>query len=184
MKRAQLIEYSILIIGLIFGYKFFESILSAIVQIFYSLQSGGDFVDVLLPTLLFIALYAICFVMLIKRSRQIATYISKDSANEIIPVKIDKRSLLYVILIGIAVVTIISNAAEIILYLFDAFKKEVGRKSMSDFDTPTDSKYRFKTAALQTIIGLVVLYFSNDICGWFIRKTVVDKLTFDSTNEN
>ncbi len=184
MKRAQLIEYSILIIGLIFGYKFFESILSAIVQIFYSFQNSGDFFDALLPTLLFVAVYAICFVILIKRSGQIATYISKDSANETIAVKIDKRSLLHVILIGIAAVTILSNIAEIILYLFDTFKKEVGGRNMYDSDTSPVSKYQFKTAAVQTIIGLVVLYFSKDICGWFIRKNEADQLTFESTNEN
>ena len=136
MKRVQLIEWGIVTIGLIFGYKFFEGIFTALVQIFYSLQGmQEDILVVLLPTVFMITIYAVCFVLLIKRSGQLATYLQGNSGNETIPIKIGKKALLQVILICICLVTILTQIPEIILYLFESFKDEIGKKRSEGFNS-------------------------------------------------
>jgi ABC-type enterochelin transport system permease subunit len=113
-----------------------------------------------------------------------AVYISGSSPDESLSLKIGKRSLLRVILIGICIVTILSNIAEILLYLFEAFKEGAGRRNPYDDDMKKVSKDVFTIAAIRTIVAFVILYFSKEISGWFIRKNEADELIFDSNPEN
>lgn len=186
MKKVQLIEWGIITMGLIFGYKFVETIFSAIVQVFYSFQENyGDISAGIVPILVMAIIYAICFVGLIRKSSQIAFYIHGNSSNqENVPIKIGKKALLHVILICICIATIVPNLADILLYLFESFKQEAGKRDFSEFGNGKVSNYTFKLAATQTIIAVVILYFSKDISSWFIRKNEVDELTFDSNPEN
>ncbi len=183
MKRVQLIEYGIITIGLIFGYKAFESFFATIIQLFYMFGGIGiDDIGSLQPTFLILTAYTVCFILLIRRSGQIAVYLAGMSSSENVPFKIGKRSLLQVVLIGICAATILTNLAEVMLYLFETFKQEAGRRNTGNEGTSV-SKYMFKVAAVRSIIAFVVLYLSKDISNWFIRKNEVDELTFDTTIE-
>lgn len=184
MKRVQLIEYGIVIIGLIFGYKAFDSFFGAMTQVLYSFGGMGNIeFEYLLPTLLILAAYTTCFIILIRKSRSIAVYLASNAASEDVPFKIGKRSLLQVVLIGICAITILVNLAEILLYLYESFRNEAGRRNLSYDESNTPRSLSFKLAAIRSIIAGVVLYFSKDISNWFIRKNEADELTFDSTPE-
>lgn len=180
MKRVQFIEWGIITIALIFGYKFFEGFITALVQIFYSVQvMPGDIFEVLLPTIFIIVIYAVCFVLLIRRSGQLATYLNNKGGNETIPMKIGKKALLQVILISICLVTIITHIPEILLYLFESFKNKIGRHLPGDSNMNPDGWHSFKLAAIKVIVALVVIIFSKNICDLLIRKNDVDELSFD-----
>lgn len=185
MKKIQLIEWGIITIGLIFGYKFFEGVFTALVQIFYGFQvRGGDIFVALLPTILLLAVYAACFIWLIRKSSQLAHYLSGGNVEEDGAFKIGKRSLLQVVLISICLATILSNIADILLYLFETFKREAGRRNFLEENTNTVNKYAFKIAAVRTIVSVVVLFFYKEITNWFIRKNEADELTFETEPEN
>jgi hypothetical protein len=180
MKRTQLIEWGIITVGLIFGYKFFEGLFSILLRILYNFGQPGLSSD-LTRLSVYCGAYAVSFVLLIRKSSQIAIWINGSSQNDIVAVKINKHSLLQVILIGICAATILSKIAEILLYLFETFKNEAGH-----FHEPIDntvSKFRFKLAAIEAIVAFVVLYFSKDISSWFIRKNKAEELTFESETE-
>ena len=185
MKRIQLIEWGIVTIGLIFGYKFFTSVFTAVVQLFFRFQGGeNNFEKILLNTILLTAIYAVSFVILIRKSRQIAVYISGMSANESVPIKIGKHSLLQIVLISICLAAILSDIPQVLIYLFEAFKGETGRNDIPVYEYNKVTGFAFKVAAIQTIAASVVLYFSKDISGWFIRKNEADELIFESEPEN
>jgi hypothetical protein len=185
MRRTHIIEYGIVIIGLIFGFKFFESIFSAIVQIFYGLQgSMRSLQSLLLPTLFVILVYGVSFVLLIRKSGQIATLLNRDNENELISVKIGQKNLLHVVLIGICVTSLIYSIPTLLSLAYDYFKHEAGRRNLDDYGMGFSQGEKFKSEAIQTIVTLVILFFSRDISGWFISKDEVDELTFDSTPEN
>jgi hypothetical protein len=179
MKRIQLIEWGVVTVGLIAGYKFFEGIFEILLRILYDIAPG--MANDLARMAIYYLAYAASFILLIRKSSHIAKWLNGPSANDTISIKINKRSLLQVILIGICALTIVSNIATIALYLFETFKNKAGM-----YHEPVDTfarDYRFKIAALQTIVALVILYFSKDISGWFIRKNEADELTFESTPE-
>ncbi|MBL7724627.1 MAG: hypothetical protein JNK27_10785 [Chitinophagaceae bacterium] len=182
MKRSQLVEYGIIVIALIAGYKFFESVFSLVVQLVYDFQRDREIGSFAIPYLLMVILYFASFILLIRRSRQIAVYLARDQDNETVPLKMNKKSLLQVILIAICVLTILSNITTIILYLFDTFKHEVSKRS-DPFGPNEIEKLGFKTAAIQTIIALVILYFSKDISHWFIKKNDTEELILESEAE-
>jgi len=184
MKKAQLIEWGIITIGIIFGYKFFEATFSGIVQMVFSLTSGvGDLGTILLPTFLLIILYLILFLFLIRRSEQIANYLSNNTAGGNVPVKIGKRSLLQVILIGVCAATIIANLADILLYAVEIFTKEAGSKKMYEEFDNSGPRGEFKVRLIRVIVAGVVLFFSKDISNWFVKRDEVDELVFDSNPE-
>ena len=58
MKRAQLIEWGIIVIALIFGYKFFEAIITLFIQLIYGFD-GRLIVPDVLTALLAIGLYVV-----------------------------------------------------------------------------------------------------------------------------
>ena len=183
MKRIQLIEYGIIVIGLIFGFKFFEAIFSGLVQLYYFIEAGGGAIRVLLPTVIMVAIYGISFITIIRRSGEIAVYLSGKNINDDLKLKIGKRPLLRVILIGICVAAIISNLAEVVLYLVETFRDEVGRGSFYGEETGKLSNYAFKLSAIKVIFSIVVLYFAKDISYWLVRRDEVEELTFDSEPE-
>jgi len=187
MKRAQLIEWGIVVIALIFGYKFFESIITVFIQFFYGITSP-DFGADLLRTFLIMGLYAAGFIVVIKNSHKLAVYLSgPDSPENTLPVKIGKRPMLQVILIAICAFTVISNIADIIYYLFEAFRNEVRSKGILDlYDSSNQSpgKYTFIVNCMEIVVAIIVIYSSKNIADWLIRKNEADELVFDSKPEN
>lgn len=182
MKRTQLIQYGIVVIGLIFGYKFFESIFSAIIPLLFTFDGryGGD-LEFLGPTIFVIILYGAAFVLLIRNSSQIATMLNKNAENETIEIKIGKKALLHIILLSMCLLTIILSIPDIVIYLFTAFKNDIGRRRMDTIPEEIIRKPAFYIAALKAIIAGVALAYSKEISGWFIRRTEADDLVFDST---
>lgn len=161
-----------------------EGIFYALVQLSYSLQSGyGDIPTIMLTFLLLTVIYAASFIILIRRSRQIAIHFSGKSVDDNFSLKIGKRSLLHIVLIGTCVAAIIPNIAKILIYLFETFKEEVSGNDLPVSDWTKVTKFAFKVAAIQTIAAIVILYFSKDISSWFIRKNKGEELTFESEPE-
>jgi len=186
MKRAQLIEWGIIVIALIFGYKFFEAIITFFIQLIYGFD-GRLIVPDVLRALLAIGLYIACFAILIKNSDKIAQYMSRaadPSANEL-AVKIGKRSMLQVILIAICITTILSGIADIIYYVFEMFKTGVQRRGFED--PPMNflpGQYVFIVKVIQLILAVIVIVASKNISELLIRKSEADELVFDSKPEN
>ncbi|HMT75117.1 MAG TPA: hypothetical protein PKA77_13680 [Chitinophagaceae bacterium] len=182
MKRIQLIQYGIVVIGLIFGYKFFESIFSAIIPLLFSFdgQFSGD-IEFLGPLIFAIILYGIAFVLLIRNSNQIATMLNKNAENETLEIKVGKKALLHVILLSMCLITIILSIPDIIIYLFEAFKNDIGRRNPDSVSIDFVRKPAFYVALLKAVTASVALAYSKEISGWFIRRTEADDLVFDST---
>jgi hypothetical protein len=184
MKRIHLIEWGIITIALIFGYKFFETIFSLIIQ-FVNGFYGDDVAESILKILFIAGLYAGMFIVLLRNSFSIAKKVTPaESQGETLPVKIGKRALTHVILLGLCLYSLLTTITRIILYLFNTFKQEVGNRGIYDDAPQAISKYDFQLAAGQAIVALIVLYFSKDIVNWFIRKNEADELVLDSKPEN
>jgi hypothetical protein len=183
MKKVHLIEWGIITIGLLFGYKAFESFLSLIVQLF-----GGFFLDSVSETLLIaflvFLLYAAAFITLLKNCRRIAYYLAGTETGETVPFKISKHGLLQVILISMCVFTILTNVIDVIYYLFEAFKSEVGRKNFYGENDPISGKASsIAVSVLKIVLAIIVIFYSKNISSSFFRKEDELELTFDTNPE-
>lgn len=182
MKRAHLIEWGIIVIALIFGYKFIESILTVLMQLIFMWGSEDQLTKIILRYLLVIGLYFGAFILLVSNSGKIAVYFSReDVSDNSMDIKIGKRSLLQVILIAICISAVIFNIADIIYYLFDSFRSEVRVRDLFE----TEPKYkpdktRFIVSIMEMVLAIIVIYFSRDISSLLVRKNEADELVFDS----
>jgi hypothetical protein len=139
----------------------------------------------MLPIFILIAVYAVGFVILIRKSHQIANYLGAFSENERFPVKINKISLLHIVLIALGIIVVIENIAEVLIYAYESFRSEVGRSSFLEGRMRSVGKDRFTVVAVQTIIAFIIIYFSKPISNWFFGNDPVEELTLESEeNEN
>lgn len=184
MKRIHLIEWGIIAVGLIFGFKLFENFFSMLIALIYGYGLMEELAENVIKWLVILGIYGTVFIVLIKKSYSIAKTINGNNPDETIPISIGKKSLLQVILIGISIVSILSNLTKVILYIFEVFKKEGNFRTGADFN-PTDiTKYNFQVAVGETILALIVLFCAKDIVNWFVRKDEVDELVFESKTGN
>jgi Na+/melibiose symporter-like transporter len=187
MKRIQLIEWGLIAVALIFGYKFFEQLFSIVIQIFIGLRGGFDMegmVEGILGMLLVSGLYLLAFILLLRKSRTIAISVNGNAPDETLPINIGKKALLFVILIGLCCFTILSNISRIVLYLVEYFKREVdSRPSWDVIDQSITGKFDFMVSVVQTIFSLIGIYFARDITNWFIRKDETDELLIETKPE-
>jgi hypothetical protein len=186
MKRAQLIEWGIIVIALIFGFKFLEGCISLIIQFSYAFGEP-DIATTLLPVILVLGLYAAGFFLVIKNSHKLAIYLAgSDSPDTNISLRIGKRSMLQVILIGICCFTILSRLADIIYFLFPAFRHEVRGNRLLDLSANSTSpdKITFVIDLIAIILAMIIIYASKNIADWMIRKNEPDELILDSSPEN
>lgn len=180
MKRTALIEWGLITVALIFGFKFLTSFLSIFVQAIFSYSSTDT--EVVVKILLVSILYLAAFMILIRQSQKIAEFINGPAhADDILPLSIGKRALLHVIIIAVCIVSITSNIATIIYSIFDLFKKEVRSNGLLDIMNEADtSRYSLILAVIETVTAIIILAFSKKIADALIRKDELDELTFDS----
>lgn len=179
MKRTQLIEAGILVSALIFGFKFFEGIITLLLQIVISFQYDTG-TETWIPTFIMLAIYAVIFILLIRKSSHVAKYLGSFSENTSFPLKISKRSILHIVLITLGLITILKNIAEVLVYLYESFKNEVGRSIFQEGQQQLVNKDQFTFAAVQTVIALIIIYFSKTISNWFLGTDPVEELTLES----
>ncbi|HEX7903586.1 MAG TPA: hypothetical protein VF487_06890 [Chitinophagaceae bacterium] len=179
MKKTQLIEWGIITVGIIFGYKFLEGAFSFLFELLYSPDTTGSYA---MKWLLVIILYVLVFFLTLRNSGKIALYLNPGTENDSIPFKIRKTSLIQVILIAICVTSIFSNIAEILVYIYEVFKQSINQKITLSRTVP--NKLSFQLAVVESLVALIILCFSRDIAGWFIRKKETDELVLDSNPES
>ncbi len=179
MKRAQFIEWGIIVVAIIFGYRTFESIISLLVQIIFTIDER-IMVPEILKTLLAIAINAVAFIVLIKNSKRIAGYLDRPATEpaDALKINIGKRSLLQVILVAICLETILSDISYLLLYVFDAFKNHDG---FGDF---FPGRHNLVADIIQVVLAVIIIAVSKKIADVLIPRNEADELVFDSTPEN
>jgi hypothetical protein len=186
MKKVHLIEWGIIVIGLIFAYSAFEALFAALVSLVYSpFELDAE----ILWIFIFPIIYTIFFVLLVKNAGKIAGMfqpIEDDSPP--LPIKIGKRALLQVVLIAISFSILVHGLADVAIYLIKSFKDAVGKNYYStQLENGSVGKYQFYAALARSVFAFLIVYFSKYICELFFRKNEKDELileTPESTIDN
>ncbi len=181
MKRSQFIEWGVITLGLIIGFKFLETLSDMFVRMAYNFTfKRFNVSNSIAPMVFLMVVYAIICFLLIRNSKRIALFINGKNNDDSIPLKIGKRSLLQLILITICIVLILTKSGEIIYYLINML-------TINEEDDYRDSivsglSQRFIVPATQIVLSIIVLYFHKTISYWFIPKDQADELIFDADN--
>ncbi len=184
MKKIQLIEIGILAAAIIAGYKFFDSIISAVISTLYRFAYNyADTWSTVAQYLLLSGMYFAFFIALVKKRKIIAGFIDKQGepggdAGQI-PVNVNQRNLLFIILISLCVVTLINEIPSIVMGIYYYFKKEASGNHSGGYSL---EDLNFKAAAIKLVFTVILLGYARQICNWFDRPAEKDKTVVSTTN--
>lgn len=183
MRRSQLIQIALIIVALICGYKFLETLIAAIISMMF--QTGyGDYSDrVLITYFIVLVLYAISLVLLVRFNREIANYIDRQGnvnsagVDEKLSIRIEHTNLLFIAIIVLSLITLIDVVPRIIFSIYNTFKSSVGRLG-------TREDLSFKTDAIELVFALIILLTAKPLSIWLGRQFSTEKPLIETTSES
>src|SRR5436190_4566827 len=122
MKKLQLVELGVIATALIMGYKMITSLLTLITTLLFGLGTGlsQNIMMAILPTVLFFAFYTITFFLLARNIKPLARFICREN-EDLLEFKLNKSSVLHVIIIAICLSSLLQTIPEIIQYIAGKF---------------------------------------------------------------
>lgn len=184
MKKADVLQLAIVVVGIIFGFLTLQYIFSSLFAIFSWIFSGGYGADYLAPGVSIyavIGLQALCCWVLITRSDKLASWLH-DKSNLGTGFKItgNIQSLLYVVLVAVGIYLLLSNLNPLINTIFQGFKDRV---SNDIFRQQDQRPVEWARLILDVLLPLLLLIFSNPIAGYFAKNIGEEPVTIEESVE-
>ncbi|HRG84034.1 MAG TPA: hypothetical protein PLO99_16045 [Chitinophagaceae bacterium] len=182
MKISQLAEYSIIVAGVIFGFRFVDNLFFLLYELLLYSGEYGFSMKYHLRSLFFIAVYFTAFVLLIRYSGTIARWLLREEGDRVSGLTISWQHVLWVVMIGMSLSIIVTNLPDTLSYLYKSFQKGSGSSKL-DPEKWELQKDELMYATLRTALALIILVFYRQISHWFIRKHEANDLIFESKEE-
>jgi hypothetical protein len=152
MKKIDIIQTTIIIVGILVGYSAIQIILGLFTQIAYTQELGGP--SVLFQYILFGALHAACSIVLISKSKKISLLIV-DESDDSVQINISRTDIIFAMIVGIGLYTLIQPVPQVLTDIFFFFKNEV--RSNGDTVIPS-KKEAFAVELLRVLFGFFIIY--------------------------
>jgi hypothetical protein len=184
MRRLEVIEYGVIIVGLILFYDMLISVISILINILFIIEMGSEsnFLEFFLPGILYCLIYAAAFILVIRQRKRIAKFINGE-ADDTIDLKLNKKSIIQIVIIVICLTGAISTVPKIVIYLFDSFKSSIESYDRYSDKVP-DNAMEFWTTVTKLTITVVLLIFSRNISGYFDNNSDTIEISNISPKEN
>ena len=120
MRKIQLVEMGIIAAVLVLGYNMITSLLALITSLLFGMGSGisQNIMSMFLPMVLYFAFYTITFFLLARNVTRLARFICREG-DAPIDFKIDKVSVLYVIIIAICLGSFLQTIPDVLGYIIE-----------------------------------------------------------------
>ncbi|HZE83269.1 MAG TPA: hypothetical protein VE035_03125 [Puia sp.] len=183
MKKIDLVHTTILIIALLAGYSALEQLLALLSLLSYSTDlyymrggaSQGAFY-----TVINMILYAACCVILIRNGRRYAALILKDepegSWEDAAQLQLDRQNLIFVLLVGMGLYTLLQSIPYLFRDLFDLFREKIGA---DPFKATKPSSRPLIFELLRVTLATMLIYAAAPITN-FINQHIASRLKGDS----
>jgi hypothetical protein len=166
MKKIQLVEMGIIAAVLVMGYKMITSLLALITTLLFGLGSGinQNIMMAILPTFLFFAFYTITFFLLARNVKRLARFIYGQD-EESLDLKLNKISVLHVIIIAICLSSFLQTVPNVIEYVAGQFIS----RPMEQFDYYDDRSLRvsFWNSLIGLVLSIILLVTAKNIAVFF-----------------
>ncbi len=157
MRRLDVIQLAIIIVGIFVLYKFFTGVPNVLFSLLTWANNGlrgGEILEAFLGTFVLYSFYFAAAFICIKKSKYLANWIcDKGDFSAAINLAIDKSTMLHIVFVAIGVYGIIENLPEL---LVTAFTKIKSNNSFMEMDV----KLGFSTEDIIIKLLLVLMYFA------------------------
>jgi hypothetical protein len=183
MKKADVLQLSIVIVGIILGFHTLQYLFSSLYPIFAWLFSGGYGGEYLTSALGIFALIGLQFLvcwLLITRSGSLATYFyRKSELGSGFKVMTKPNDLLYILLISIGIYLLLSNLTPLLTTFVERFisRSPRGVRGLFEDERPVD----WAKLLLDILLPLILLMFGRPIADYFAKNIGEEPVSIEET---
>jgi len=182
MKKANVLQLAIVLIGIVFGFLSLQYLLSSLYGIFIWLfASGGrdEYFSGTLSIFALVGLQALCCWLLITRSEKLAAWFYRHSqlGNEF-KITSKPNELLHVLLVVIGIYLLLSNLTPLITTIFDFFKEHSSRGLYKIED---EQPAPWARLLLNIILPFILLMFAKPIADYFAKNISDEPITIEES---
>ncbi len=170
MKKANVLQLSIVLIGIVFGFVALQYIIGSLWGIFSWIFSGGygndAYYGATLTIVAAVGLQVICCWLLITKSAKITAFLYKKADLETgVKILSNPNDLLHILLLVIGIYMLLDNLTPLLTAVINSFKEKMPGGVLGVFE---DSRpVAWTSLILNILLPLVLLMFARPISDYF-----------------
>ena len=187
MKKADVLQLSIVLIGIVYGFVALQYILTSLLGILLWVFGGGyggeDLLTSSIPFLVSFLLKVLCCWLLIIKSGAIAEYFYKLSElGTGFKIVSKPNDLLHILLIVTGIYLLLSNLAPLLNAIFISFKQKMPRGTNGLFEDQRPIEWT--SLILDILLPVVLLIFAKPISNYFLKYLNEEPISLEESFDN
>jgi hypothetical protein len=184
MKKADVLQLTIVLIGIVFGFVALQYLFTSLYGIFallFSLGYGGnDYYGPVVTNIAVIGLEVISSWVLITKSEQLAVYLhKKTNLGKGFKIIARPNDLLYILLIAIGIYIFLQNISPFLTAIYETFIQRSPRGVRGLFED--ERPVAWTRLILNIIVPLVLLMFAKPIADYFARNIGEEPISIEES---
>ena len=182
MKKADVLQLAIVIVGIIFGFLTLQYLFSSLFTIFAWIFSGGygseNYLTPGISIYAVIGLQALCCWLLIIRSGKLAAWLyEKSELGTGFKIVSNVQSLLYIVLIAIGIYLLLSNLTSLVSAIFKNFKDRVANDIFQQDQRPVN----WISLVTDIMLPGILLIFAKPIASYFAKNIGEEPISIEES---
>lgn len=184
MKKADVLQLTIVLIGIVFGFVAVQYLLSSLYGIFAWIFADGYGADGYfggaISIFALVGLQALCCWLLITKSDRLAAWFYRNSElGNGFKIISKPNDLLHVLLIAIGIYLLLSNLAPLLTSIFDSFKARSSRGMPGTFED--ERPIQWAKLLLNITLPLLLLMFAKPIADYFAENISEEPISIEES---
>ncbi len=184
MKKADVLQLTIVLIGIVFGFVAVQYLLSSFYGVFAVLFSdeigSGSYFPGVVSIFALVGLQALCCWLLITKSDKLAAWFYRNSElGNGFKIVSKPNELLHVLLIAIGIYLLLSNLTPLLTTIFDSFK-ERGSRGLLDMNED-ERPVQWARLLLNIVLPFILLMFAKPIADYFAKNIGEEPISIEES---
>ena len=184
MKKADVLQLTIVLIGIVIGFVALQYLFTSLYGIFAWLFSpafgGSEYYGPIVTNLAVIGLEVISSWVLITKSEQLAVYLhKKTNLGTGFKIVSKPNDLLYILLIAIGIYIFLQNISPFLTAIYETFIQRSPRGVRGLFED--ERPVAWTRLILNIIVPLVLLMFSKPIADYFAKNIGEEPISIEES---
>ena len=184
MKKADVLQLTIVLIGIVFGFVAVQYLLSSFYGVFAVLFSdeigSGSYFPGVVSIFALVGLQALCCWLLITKSDKLAAWFYRNSElGNGFKIVSKPNELLHVLLIAIGIYLLLSNLTPLLTTIFDSFR-ERGSRGLLDMNED-ERPVQWARLLLNIVLPFILLMFAKPIADYFAKNIGEEPISIEES---
>lgn len=184
MKKADVLQLTIVLTGIVFGFVAVQYLLSSFYGVFAVLFSddtgSGSYFPGVVSIFALVGLQALCCWLLITKSDKLAAWFYRNSElGNGFKIVSKPNELLHVLLIAIGIYLLLSNLTPLLTTIFESFKERGSRGIL--YMNEDESPVQWARLLLNIVLPFILLMFAKPIADYFAKNIGEEPISIEES---